>query len=226
MSSVLRTARDLGRSHGVSVRPRPHDPGVPIDYVVLSKDAEASAADAGREAGYEDGLAAGQDMARTEAVEAARRAHARLEQALGALGHASHEAGLAFADRREQLEHSVTAFAFDLVETLLGRELALTADPGRDAVARALALDGSALPALVRIHPDDAEALRSVDGDALAGARELTVVADASVEPGGAVVEIGEATIDSQLSAAVQRVRDILVTHPDETHTEHDENPT
>ncbi len=223
MSSSLHAARDLSRAHGVSVRPRPHDPGVPIDYVVLSKDARASAADAGRDAGYEDGYAAGQEAARAETVEAARRARVRLEQALGALGHASDAAALAFAERRDQLEHSVTAFAFDLVETLLGRELALTAEPGRDAVARALAVDCSDLPAMVRIHPDDAEALRGVDGDALAGTRELTLVVDASVEPGGAVVEIGEATIDSQLSAAVQRVRDVLITRPDETATEHDE---
>jgi flagellar assembly protein FliH len=220
MSNGLHTARDLGRSHGMSIRPRPHDPGVPIDYVVLSKEAEASAADAGREAGYQAGYAAGQDAARAEAVEAARLARARLEQALGALGHASHDAALAFAERRDQLEHSVSAFAFDLVETLLGRELALSADPGRDAVARALAVDSSALPATVRIHPDDADTFRRVDDDALAGSRELTVVADASVEPGGAVVEIGEATIDSQLSAAVQRVRDILITHPGGTDTE------
>ena len=223
MSSGLHAARDLGRSHGVSVRPRPHDPGVPIDYVVLAKDGDAGAADAGRDAGYEDGYAAGQEAARAEAVEAARRADARLEQALGALGHASHAAALGFAERRDRLEHSVTAFAFDLVETLLGRELALTAEPGRDAVARALAVDCSDLPAMVRIHPDDAEAMRSVDGDALAGTRELTVVADASVEPGGAIVEIGETTIDSQLSAAVQRVRDILLAGPDETHAEHHE---
>lgn len=224
MSSVVRTARDLGHSHGMAVRRRPQDPSVPIDYVLLAGEAKPGAADAEHDAGYAAGYAAGQDTARAEAASEAGRAHARLEQALGALGQASHAAVLACAERQDQLEHSVTAFAFELVETLVGRELALSTNPGRDAVARALAADRSDAPATVRVHPDDAAALSDLDADALRGTRELHIVVDASVDPGGALVEIGEATIDSQISSAVQRVRDILLGQCDRARTESDED--
>lgn len=214
MSGSLGAAMDLDHALGMSVRRCPRDPGVPIDYVALSAATEPSAPDAGHDAGFEAGYAEGHEAARAEAHEEARRTRARLEQALEALGTAGRLAEHAFATRQQELEESVTAFAFELVETLVGRELALTAHPGRDAVVRALASDHSGLPATARIHPDDAEALCSVDADALAGTRELTIVVDGSVEPGGALVEIGGATIDGQLSTAVQRVREVLLGLP------------
>ena len=211
MSGSLRMATDLARSPGVSVRRCPHDPGVPIDYVLLAGDAEPGGPDTGHDAGFEAGYAKGQEVALAEAAAEARRGGARLDQALGALGEASRAATLALADRRNELEQSVTAFAFELVETLVGRELALADHPGRDAVARALAVDQGSLPATVRLHPDDAAALNHMGADALTGTRELTFVVDEAVEPGGALVDIGGATIDSQLSSALQRVRDILI---------------
>ena len=42
------------------------------------------------------------------------------------------------------------------------------------------------------------------------------VVADPTVEPGGAKVEIGSTTIDSQLSRALERVRAVIVGRPEE----------
>ena len=44
----------------------------------------------------------------------------------------------------------------------------------------------------------------------------LTVVADPMVEPGGALVEVGSTTIDSQLSRALERVRAVIVGQPEE----------
>ncbi len=209
---------------GVPVRRCPHEPGVPIEYVALSAAADPGAPDAGRDAGFEAGYAKGLETARREARDEEHRARARLEQALAALGDASRGAASAFAERADQLEGSVTRFAFELVETLFGRELALTTHPGRDAVARALATDVSRLPATVRLHPDDANALSDLGANegALAGTREVTVVADSSVAPGGALVEIGDATIDSQLTTALQRVREILLWPKDEADADHD----
>ena len=74
MSSVVRTARDLGHSHGMAVRRRPQDPSVPIDYVLLAGEAKPGAADAEHDAGYAAGYAAGQDTARAEAASEAGRA--------------------------------------------------------------------------------------------------------------------------------------------------------
>jgi flagellar biosynthesis/type III secretory pathway protein FliH len=42
------------------------------------------------------------------------------------------------------------------------------------------------------------------------------VVADPTVEPGGAMVEIGSTTIDSQLSRALERVRAVIAGRPEE----------
>jgi flagellar biosynthesis/type III secretory pathway protein FliH len=42
------------------------------------------------------------------------------------------------------------------------------------------------------------------------------VVADPTIEPGGAMVEIGSTTIDSQLSRALERVRALIIGHPEE----------
>jgi flagellar assembly protein FliH len=214
MSGSLPTTRDLGRPLTLSVRRCPHEPGVPIDYALLSGETEPGASDTSHDAGFEAGYAAGHEAARAEAQREARLTRARMEQALGALGDAGRAAAHAFAESRKELEESVTTFAFALVETLVGRELVLADHPGRDAVARALAADHTGLPATARIHPDDADALCSVDAEVLAGIRELTIVVDEAVEPGGALVEIDGATIDSQLSTAVQRVRDLLIGSP------------
>ena len=89
------------------------------------------------------------------------------------------------------------------------REVPAEAVVERDAVARALALDESALPAVVRLHPGDAATVGDLVG--LSPSRPLTVVADPAVEPGGALVEVGSTTVDSQFSAALERVRAVLV---------------
>jgi flagellar assembly protein FliH len=73
-------------------------------------------------------------------------------------------------------------------------------------VARVLALDEGLQPATVRMNPADVAAFD--DGDL---GRVVNVVADAAVEPGGALVEIGRAVLDGQLGPAVERVREILL---------------
>ena len=208
--NALPSTRAVGRSSGdVSVRRRPRDPGVPIDYAALSGDPGSDTMTTKYEAGFDAGYAAGQAAAQAEAEEAACQSRVRMERTLEALDRAIGTAGRALVDRQDQLEHSLTDFAFELVETLFGRELQLSADPGRDAVERALAIDDTGLPATVRLHPDDVDALGDVA--ALGGSRVVRVIADPSVEPGGALVDIGEATIDSQLSQALERVRSLLV---------------
>ena len=212
MSGGQRGVLESARSD-MTVRRRRGDPGVPIEYVALAATNEACELEAGRSAGFEVGYAEGWEAAHAEAREQAHQASARLDSALAALEAACLGATSAFTERRDQLERSVTAFAFELVQTLVGRELALAAHPGRDAVARALAADAGGLPATVRLHPEDAEALGDADAEsgALATTRAVTIVSDSTVAPGGALVEIGDATIDGQLTTALQRVREVLV---------------
>ncbi len=196
---------------GLSVRRRPPDPASPIDYASLSSCALVGGvtAERGHAAGYEAGYADGQRDAEAAAMDAERDSLARVERALSALGRSVDAARAAYEDRAAQLEGAVPQFAFDLLETLFGRESVLAVEPGRQAVARALALDESTLPAVVRLCPDDAATIGDLTD--LAPSRTVTVVADPTVEPGGALVEVGSTTIDSQLSRALDRVRVVIV---------------
>jgi flagellar assembly protein FliH len=209
VTAATRPATILGRDQGgISVRRRPRERGVPIDYAVLSGDPTPEDLASDYQAAFDAGYADGRSAAQAETEDDLRQARLRAVRALEALERGTEEVAQAFAGRQRQLEHSLPRFAYELVETLIGRELQLSTAPGRDAIARALAIDDSGLPATVRLHPEDVEGLGDVAE--LGGARTITLIADPSVEPGGALVDVGEATIDSQLSTALQRVRDLL----------------
>jgi flagellar assembly protein FliH len=197
---------------GLSVRRRPLDPGRPIDYASLSACAlvEGAPADRGYDAGYADGQRDAEEAAR----DVEREGIARVDNAVTALSRSVDAARSAYEERSAQLESAVPRFAFALLEALFDRESVLAVDPGREAVARALALDESYLPAVARLSPADAGTIGEFADLALS--RPLTVVADPTVESGGAMVEIGSTTIDSQLSRALERVRAVIVGRPEE----------
>lgn len=192
---------------GLSVRRRPLEPGRPIDYASLSTCAlvEGGSTDRSYEAGYADGQRDAEEAARN----AERASVARVDNAVTALCRSVDAARSAYEERAAELESAVPRFAFELLEALFGRESVLAVDPGREAVARALALDEGSLPAVVRLSPDDADSIGELAD--LEGSRPLTVVADPTVESGGAMVEIGSTTIDSQLSRALERVRAVII---------------
>ncbi len=156
--------------------------------------------------GYRDGLAAG----RREALDAGHETNRRLLAAL----HASvgeHGAQLqAYAD---ELARGATELAFGIAEQILQRELRTAADPGADAIRRAVA----ALPhagatvstAVVRVHPDDVARMVADPEELLVGAA-LTVVADAEVEPGACVLDVDQTRVDASISSALDRVREVL----------------
>ena len=199
---------------GLSVRRRPLDPGRPIDYARLSPcTLVEGVTDNGHAAGYEAGYADGQRDAEAAARDAERAGAARVDRAVSALCRSVDAARSAYEERSAQLEDAVPRFAFDLLEALFGREAALAVDPGREAVARALALDESTVPAVARLFPDDADTIGELDD--LSPSRPLTVIADPTVEPGGALVEIGSTTIDTQLSRALERVRAVIIGQPE-----------
>jgi flagellar assembly protein FliH len=189
-----------------------HSPAVPTTYVsrnVAIEAAEAESAAAARQ-GYDDGYAEG--LARAAAVAAGTRNEEtrRAARALSALSQALAGAEEGERAMRAEIQAAAPKLAFALLEVLVGRETALAANPGQDAVSRVLALDEGLQPATVRMNPGDIEALEAVDPG-----RVLNVVADPSVEPGGAMVEIGRATLDGQLGPALERVRQVLLGPPD-----------
>jgi flagellar assembly protein FliH len=210
-SVVAPTRPRLQNGQALSVRRRPLDPGRPIDYASLSPCELAGdpSPDRGHAAGYEAGYADGLRDAEAAAGEAERDSAAQIEAAVRALSRSVEEARAEYEQRSAQFETAVPRFAFELLEVLFGRESALAVDPGREAITRALALDESMLPAVARLSPGDAATIGDLAD--LSPSRPLTVVADPSIEPGGAVVEVGSTTIDSQLSGALDRVRAVII---------------
>jgi flagellar assembly protein FliH len=195
-----------------------HSPVVATTYLSRTVELETMEADAALAVrqGYDDGYADGLARAAVEAAEVRKSEATRAAGALSALSLAL--AAAEESDRRMRAEIQVAApkLAFALVEALLGRELALAANPGRDAIIRVLALDDGLAPATVRLNPVDVAAL-----DALDLGRVLNVVADPAIGPGGALVEVGRASLDGQLGPALERVRRVLL-GPDEPGTRDD----
>lgn len=157
----------------------------------------------GRRAADERSRLAAQEVAATRAAEDRRR-RVEHDHAVGALlaaaGQLRHEHQRVCA----QVEQQATELAFSLVEGILGRELELAADPGADAVRRALALLPEETVATVRLHPDDlAGAAGSLCPE---GAR---LVGDPSLRRGDAILDTVGAVIDARVSTAVARVREV-----------------
>jgi flagellar assembly protein FliH len=169
--------------------------------------------------GYAAGFAEGTAAAEVVVAEAERAAAERLAEvqgrwerrlvsataALGVAARRLEEASLPVAD---DVRDSVLGAVSTLVEDLLGRELAVAADPGLDALHRALGLCPADAPVVIRLHPDD---LAEIPAAALADLPDsVTVTADPRVERAGAVAETGPQRIDAQLGAAVERVQAVL----------------
>ncbi len=179
----------------IAVRPRPASRVTSADDETVRR-AAAGAVErgwqagfaAGRQAGYEDGARAGQ---------------AEIDVALRALAQAAADFRTRLTVDFRSAEDALVAGAVELAGMILDRELGALDDPGAEALARALSLAPDR-PATVRMHPADVE--RLAEAAVPAGAL-VEVVADASVEPGGCVLEAGSTTVDSQIGPALERAR-------------------
>jgi flagellar assembly protein FliH len=171
--------------------------------------AEAQAA--GYAAGWAEGRQAAELAAReareafaaeSAAIKAAQEATARY--VLGALAGAVDRFERQAIPSVENMQAQLVDAAFALAETIVGRELVTATEPGRDAIARALAFAPPGRSAVARLHPMDAATLPStatVDG------RDVVVVADPALAPGDAVVECDASTVESRIAAGLDRAR-------------------
>ena len=185
---------------------------------VVARAREAAVA-AGRAQGHAEGYAAGLAAAAVQAEHAAAQVRAESEAAerqrdahlAGAVGLLL-TAAEAFRTQEQvvlaDVEDTVVELALSIARTVLDRELAAAADPGADAIARALALAPADGPVTVRLHPDDVLALG--DLSPAAQARDLVVVTDPTVEPGGCVAEAAGRQVDAQVGPALARVAAVL----------------
>jgi flagellar assembly protein FliH len=110
-----------------------------------------------------------------------------------------------------ELEDLAVGMAFALAEAVIGRELEASAQPGRDAVARALALVPASRPVTVHLHPADHETVTGGQpGPVEIDGRTVTLLADPSLQPGDAVAECDATTIDARIEPALARVREVM----------------
>ena len=194
----------VGEPPTLAVRRQPRDPARPVDWVAFGD----GVADGDRERGYAAGYAEGQAAAADEFRQAERQRDAEVERSLRALGTAVDTAARALDERVDALARALPGLVFDVVEALVGRELAVAVDPGRDALARALVLRPGREAVVARLHPDDVARLGDLAG--LGDGREISVVSDPTVSAGDAVVEIGPSRVESRMADALERVRSVL----------------
>lgn len=183
-------------------------PAPVIDPVVAEAEVRRGYDD-GYQAGLVEGLASGRAAMAAESAAAV----ARLEAAAGALAAAAADLRHRHALELTGLEDALARTAVDLASAILGRELELSASPGADALARALALVPAGSVAVARLHPADAAVLADAPlaDTPLDRAGALTVIPDPAVEPGGCILEMGDSRIDAQLGSALDRVRSALL---------------
>ena len=159
--------------------------------------------------GYNDGLA----QARAEVEAAMNDANIRVHRALAALC----EAVDSF-DRRQTIalvdvEDAIAASAIAIASAVLQREITVAANPGAEAIARALKLVPSGGEIVARLNPDDATTL-STD-TVSTSTHTVRVIADPSIEVGGCIIDAGTTSVDAQISSALDKVRTALRLTPD-----------
>lgn len=159
-----------------------------------------------RRLGYADGFAEGREAGHQVGYHEGRAecapAIAALERLIDSLRDADRLIG-------EEIGEETTSFALAAVEAILARELAVADDPGLEAIARCLAIGPELGDIEARLHPEDIKTLGHVER--VTGDRRFTIVPDASLQRGDAVVTVGDTTVDGRLSDALDRLRDALL---------------
>ncbi|UWP81513.1 flagellar assembly protein FliH [Dactylosporangium fulvum] len=144
----------------------------------------------------------------TEAAEVAEMHRRRVDRALKALGAAAEALEHRAVPAAHDIEAQIVESAFALAEAVLGRELRTAAEPGREALTRALALAPAASPVTVRLNPADRLTIGRTE--LVMDGRTVTLVEDPALQPGDAVAVCEATTIDARLGPALERVREVL----------------
>jgi len=176
---------------------------------------------AARAQGYATGWAQGRRAGEEEALAEAERTAALLaeREAVRVTEHAQAVAALRrAADLLEEsvevacaaVESRTVDIALQLAEAVVGRELVSAADPGADAVRRALRLLPDGVPATIRLCPADHATLHGTAATGVLDRPSTSVVPDASLSRGDAVLETTDTVVDATVSSALARVREVL----------------
>jgi flagellar assembly protein FliH len=188
----------------------------------VPESAIAEARAAASAAGFAAGWAQGQREAEGETLqlrqhivdEAHHERAARTEatiRAVNALAHAAASLEAHTVVMGAELEALILETALGIAETVIGRELAVATEPGRDALHRALALVPTGGAVVVRLNPGDHAQLTDGSGTQLdVDGRAVTLVVDPMLAPGDALAESGATSIDARIGSALERIREVL----------------
>ena len=166
--------------------------------------------DAVKAAGIAEGYRQATDELADAAAEARLRRAAEVTRAVSAFAQARSSLDEERLNAAEIVQGDVAALAFALTETILGRELALATSPGVDAVQRAMALAPDGDQVVVRLNPVDYRVVQEELDGSMVTHPGMSLVPDETVEPSGAIVDVGPCRIDAQISPALERVRQAL----------------
>jgi len=151
-------------------------------------------------AAFEAGMEAGRAAALNEEAAANAASRRALEHAVAAFNQATAELRAIRAEVLRADVQDAMRLVVEVTEALVG-QLPRALNPRR--LEEALALVPGDDLAVLRLHPDDAEAVVSLPVDA-------KVLPDETVERGGCVVDVGATRIDAQIGPALARLRAAL----------------
>lgn len=150
---------------------------------------------AARQKGYREGMA----QAEAESL--------RVREALGAQGKALLAAlGGVREAVHEEVERMLSPLLLEALARMIG-EMPLSAELARSCVRNALSEAAGREPVRVRLHPADAALLAGDDAALSEAGREVSVVADASLDGGGCIVETLHGDIDARMTTQMERLR-------------------
>ncbi|MEV4132510.1 FliH/SctL family protein [Dactylosporangium sp. NPDC049742] len=177
----------------------------------VREEAEAAGYAAGWAQGMREAKTGAEAQAARVAAEAAATAeeHRRgVESALRAIGAAAGTLERRAVPAAQDIEDQIVATAFALAEAVLGRELRTATEPGREALARALALVPGTRPVTVRLNP--ADRLTIGQTELVMDGRTVSLVDDPALGPGDALALCDATSVDARLAPALDRVREVL----------------
>lgn len=107
-------------------------------------------------------------------------------------------------------EETLVAAAVELAEAVLGYELSDRSKAARAALDRALSGSKGLDAVAIRMNPEDVAVLADADMESGPGHTGVELVADPSVNPGDAVVELPHGFLDAKIGTALARVKEAL----------------
>jgi flagellar assembly protein FliH len=177
-----------------------------------------AALESARREGHAEGVAAGREEGHSQAL---REAREQFKKEQGSLRTTLARLLQSVSARRDRMHaearQDVIVLAIAVARRICGRLIAEPAAASAAATAacdEALTLLGAATNGIIRVHPEEAAAMRRLAEDvsvAIEAASNLSIVEDASVSRGGVVLESGNSRIDATVSERLDRIADELV---------------